>query len=218
MGANDENGSGDCWESLFTLVLIIRLLTRKPFPQLMPGIDKSTNYSISYNEHIERLDLSGPAQFFSALTIPPHHQLPHVAVYAPTFAGFAKYDAFMVVYDNVGNRTCCAYQLKTGKKRPKRKSNQPSGSAKKLKTEEEDENADGKEEDKSEDNSEGEGEDKSEGEEGKKMKKFWVEGDAPNRPRTTLPGWTCLNEAQVEAFFQGSSHFWTPAQLKKFVE
>jgi hypothetical protein len=112
---NESHLSGKAWQSLFLIVLLIRLVSLQFDPSIIPL--KKLNYSISFNnlmndgmpfENIE--DLS-----FLVQCMKEPQRYPHVAVYYPRNARFVKFDIIVAVYERLGHRDLYAYQVKEGK-------------------------------------------------------------------------------------------------------
>jgi hypothetical protein len=124
---DSKNNSGDGWECLFLIVLLIRLATGQfdMIEYLEKNKSQFQNCPISYNDHYR--DGSNSAvlgtkiwPFLHAIVPPP--TFPHIVVYYPKDVSFECYDVIVATYDCRGEQTLLGYQLKQGKKPPTKKS------------------------------------------------------------------------------------------------
>jgi len=116
-----EESSGKAWESLFLLVVIIRVVS-KQFDKVILPLDFSMDYSISFNQFIGSdqkplVSIINVDEFIDDFTEPERY--PHVAIYQPKNASFPLFDLVIAVYDKAFSRKIYAYQLKEGKEIPK---------------------------------------------------------------------------------------------------
>lgn len=116
-----KTGSGDSWEGVWGVALIIRVLTHQQHP-LLP-IQALRHCTVSYNQHWRQPETSPPfpdvqqvSDFVAGLQAPP--EFPHVAIYYPPHASFATYDLIVAFWDNDRNRHLYGYQLKEGREIP----------------------------------------------------------------------------------------------------
>mmetsp|Transcript_22762 Transcript_22762/g.32681 ORF Transcript_22762/g.32681 Transcript_22762/m.32681 type:complete len:537 (+) Transcript_22762:613-2223(+) len=118
-----EKLSGKAWESLFLLVVIIRVVSGKFDEVILPLMNNlSMDYSISFNQFIDTdqkvlEDIVDVDEIVGCFTEPDRY--PHVAIYQPTNASFPLFDLIIAVYGKTGSRKLYAYQLKEGKEIPK---------------------------------------------------------------------------------------------------
>ena len=113
--------SGDAWESLFVIGLLIRCMANDFETSLLPILsdyDYALSFSVSLNENLEIVNKTfGHMKTCDALIdkmkIP--HQLPHISIYYPTHAQFQDYDVIVAVYRSANHRQLYGYQLKEGK-------------------------------------------------------------------------------------------------------
>jgi hypothetical protein len=114
--------SGNAWESLFIIVLLIRCLSRQFTTSLLPVQDERlASSSVSVNEYfLSKTKTFGQIndldEFVSCFTTPP--DLPHIVIYHPTHAQFETVDVIVAVHYTASDRELYAYQLKEGKTYP----------------------------------------------------------------------------------------------------
>jgi hypothetical protein len=112
--------TGEAWESLFLIVLLIRLATYQFDTVLLPMNSRLFDgCCISYNDFFN--NNSGPngtsvVDYVASMKTP--ETLPHIVVYFPSHAQFETYDVIVAAYDEEGTRSLFGYQLKEGKKCP----------------------------------------------------------------------------------------------------
>ena len=115
--------SGDAWEALFVVVLLLRAVTQQFDSTIFPLQHLSScECSVSFNDP---LDLHGKAfelysvvdELVTSIIAPAH--FPHVAVYFPTHASFEEVDVIVAVWQNASCKELYGYQLKEGKEQPK---------------------------------------------------------------------------------------------------
>jgi hypothetical protein len=113
--------SGDSWECLFIIVVLIRCLSGKCDDVVLPLPSESEDCTVSYNELFDRnvdfatADLNA---FVGAIRMP--QTFPHAAIFYPSHAGFPLYDVIVAYFDMNRVRTLYGYQLKEGKALPKK--------------------------------------------------------------------------------------------------
>jgi hypothetical protein len=115
------NSSDKAWEDLFLIVLLIRLATTQWDPIFLPL--NISGYSISLNTNITHAGKPyGKIDdvYFQVKCMETPKQFPHVSVYYPNNAGFNMYDVVLAVYHSKDDRDLYGYQLKEGKKIPKK--------------------------------------------------------------------------------------------------
>jgi hypothetical protein len=116
--------SGEAWEALFVIVLLIRVASHTFDESIFPRpLNFPDQYSYSYNklfcdkpngkalEEVHKLE-----EYISCLKTPDN--VPHIAVYYPQHSNFEKYDVIVAAYDEYRNRVLYGYQLKEGAKTP----------------------------------------------------------------------------------------------------
>jgi hypothetical protein len=114
--AKDNDGQG--WKHLFIITLLIRVLSNRNHT-LLPIPDDFHNCTVSYNCFCGSLDdVKTSNGLLRKLTVPS--QLPHIAVYVPTHATFELYDVIVVTYAADKDRQVYGYQLKQGRRMPKK--------------------------------------------------------------------------------------------------
>ena len=123
--------SGDAWESLCVIVLIIRIVTRQPKitaeVDLLAGqfsAESRCTYSVSYNEHFQKHSnfeaCVNLEQLKGIIRHPPN--FPHVSIYYPSHARFLMYDAIVVLYESEICAPCfIGFQMKEGRELPTRR-------------------------------------------------------------------------------------------------
>ena len=110
--------SGDSWEALFLIVLLVRCLSRKFDDMILPLIDIPDEAPICYNRpysgnHFHSTD---PSEFLSGIPLAGRSS---VSLYWPGHAKFENYDIVVAVWDNEGQRSLYGYQCKEGSSLPK---------------------------------------------------------------------------------------------------
>jgi hypothetical protein len=113
-------GSGDGWETLFVVALLIRLVARLDDDILHIGELERLNCSVSFNKPFDGMfeKAKSVKDLIAGMVMP--QSVPHVAVYYPSFAAFQTYDVIVAVYNAARVRTLRGYQLKEGKALPDR--------------------------------------------------------------------------------------------------
>ena len=120
-----KENSGDAWEALFVITLLIRALTNEFDEVVLASTDFSSpeGWTVSYNLHYDHSvqpfmsfsDCRNATDLIKRMEVPP--SVLHIAVYYPPHAQFEMYDVIVAVYDN-GHRTLLGYQCKQGKGAP----------------------------------------------------------------------------------------------------
>lgn len=115
--------SGDGWESLFVIALLIRSLTNDFHSKFFPSsLSSSSPCSVSYNRWTrssstpEFSQIINLTELFKYLPQPDHR--PHIDIYFPSFSNFQKVDVIFLFYDDKGGCHICLYQLKEGEEIP----------------------------------------------------------------------------------------------------
>jgi hypothetical protein len=120
-----KDQSGDGWESLFVVVLLIRALSAK-FDTKVLSLDAATFTGCSVSLNTPFLlpvgktfgEISDVEEFVEGIGQPAHH--PHIAVYFPTHAQFELYDVIVAISHSGVHMEKFGYQLKERKKLPKK--------------------------------------------------------------------------------------------------
>ena len=97
-----KKDSGEDWESLFIVVLLVRLLSNTM--NIFFTLNRDESYSVSFNTYFNSRDKSFESftevDDFAANIRPPPN-FPHVSVYYPTHAKFEELDIILAVWKNV---------------------------------------------------------------------------------------------------------------------
>jgi hypothetical protein len=102
-----KSGSGDGWEMLFIIALLIRIKTGLFYKEVCPYFDEMpAECTFSYNQHCNARPL-GLKKNYSQITevseylscIPISHPGSHIAVYYPQHSSFKTYDIFVCVFE-----------------------------------------------------------------------------------------------------------------------
>jgi hypothetical protein len=101
-------GSGEGWECIFSLALLIRIVTDKAHP-LIPFLDNMQNYGVSFNFRFNS-DANSVGDVLKGLK--PPDSFPHINVCVPSSAAFDSYDMLVVVSDAPNRRRIYGYQMK----------------------------------------------------------------------------------------------------------
>jgi hypothetical protein len=110
--------SGDAWEALFTIVLLIRCLCGKFNGRLLPlsGDFASVRYNTPYlGDNFFSKKLS---EFLDGVPVSGGNSLPAISVYYPGHAKFETYDVIVAAWDAAGTRSLYGYQCKEGSSIP----------------------------------------------------------------------------------------------------
>jgi hypothetical protein len=114
---NAKDYSGEGWEALFVISLLIRSITKEFDTALFPPLGRQLNVNVSYNNPFKGEVTFGEIKkvddFIKSLSEP--ERFPHIAIYWPTHAQFEHYDVIVAVYTGNSNRQLYGYQLKEGK-------------------------------------------------------------------------------------------------------
>jgi hypothetical protein len=118
---NAAHSSGKSWESLFFIVLLIRLASRQFDPLFLP-FEMLAEYSISINTNLTTAGIAfetieDVSILVKCINKPLHY--PHVAIFFPSNAKFEKEDIIVCVDKSPQHRILFGYQLKEGKDIPK---------------------------------------------------------------------------------------------------
>ena len=107
-----KEASGEAWESLFVIALLLRCLGDHFEDVVFPLKESQFKTDVSYNELLRGglNDLRSAEDLVKRLERPK--QFPHIAVYYPNHTQFQGLDVVVAVYDKAGNRTLYGYQLK----------------------------------------------------------------------------------------------------------
>ena len=120
-----KDSSGDAWESLFLIVILIRSVVRK-FDEDILHLDPQAfeGCSVSFNKpfKVSGADLNAikkPSDYISHFDVPSH--FPHIAIYRPNNAQFNEVDLIVVCWVNQEKKLTYGYQLKEGSEDPEKK-------------------------------------------------------------------------------------------------
>ena len=118
---NAKAESGDGWESLFVIVLLIRAVTGQ-FSALLPlSLELIGPYEVWCNlyksSEILWEDVKTLEQLSKGMKTPP--KLPAIVIYYPPNNKFEVYDVIVVAYSDDGRKDLYGYQLKEGKNKPR---------------------------------------------------------------------------------------------------
>jgi hypothetical protein len=113
--AEAKERSGDAWEELFVIMLLIRILTNRFLPPLVPESARVTTNNVSY-ETLPWSKCKNVADLISTIKKPDCY--PHTAIFYPYRAEFEKYDVIVVCFVSPQHREIFGYQLKKGKNIP----------------------------------------------------------------------------------------------------
>lgn len=116
---NAKGSSGDVWEALFVLTILIRCLSGE-FDECLLPFPAAANLTVTYNELLNfNICQYGDMKTLSQLRqmIPkPHSGITnHIIVYYPYHVQFERYDVIVAFYDKYGTRMLYGYQLKEGR-------------------------------------------------------------------------------------------------------
>jgi hypothetical protein len=111
--------SGDGWEALFVMALLVRSKAKLFKTSLLPlRKDLLSDAHVSFNKpFLGNADFGEIKQFdkfIESLILPS--TFPHIAIYMPTHAQFERYDVIVAVYYSIYDRKLYGYQLKEGNK------------------------------------------------------------------------------------------------------
>ena len=95
-----DKSDGRAWEKLFTIGILIRLLGGEFHDTLMPF--KKIKYEVSFNLNDACIDLNDchHIEEVKARLRRNFKTYPHIAVIAPPFLRFEKYDLFIVIFES----------------------------------------------------------------------------------------------------------------------
>jgi hypothetical protein len=119
--------SGDAWEALFVVVLLIRALAGLFYDSIFPlqplaFSGCSVSFQEPFNIRNKSFESYCTVDDFVDSILPPSNY-PHVAVYFPTHASFEEVDVIVAAWPRASSRELYGYQLKEGKNLPKKKAN-----------------------------------------------------------------------------------------------
>jgi hypothetical protein len=107
--------SGDGWEALFVITLLIRSKAECFGTSLLP-LEMVHVVNVTFNEPFKGIvpfgEIKQVDEFIEALVEP--ELFPHIAIYWPAHAQFEHYDVIVAVYTARGSRKLYGYQLKEG--------------------------------------------------------------------------------------------------------
>lgn len=107
--------SGDAWEALFLIVLIIRCITRQFLQEVVPLVALPREVEVWYNgPYTPNGDFfsTDPRRFLAGI---PMDEKKKIGIYYPPHARFNTYDVILAYWDGGGARFLFGYQLKEGK-------------------------------------------------------------------------------------------------------
>mmetsp|Transcript_28332 Transcript_28332/g.77783 ORF Transcript_28332/g.77783 Transcript_28332/m.77783 type:complete len:642 (+) Transcript_28332:160-2085(+) len=118
--------SGDSWEALFLIVLIVRCLTKSfdskvvPLGALTSG-DTHVDYNRPLNANVDFFQENDPLAFVGGIPLRSWAPAgtPAISIYYPGHARFEDYDIILAFWDSDGKRLLYGYQLKEGSTIPK---------------------------------------------------------------------------------------------------
>ena len=116
---SSQENSGDHWEYLFLIVLLIRCIARKSDESvLLPSFDnlgyERTRFQRPYRG--KQFDTTSVNSFVKGIGEPDTY--PHLAIYYPNNAYFKLYDVVVAYFECAKNRELYGYQLKIGRGDP----------------------------------------------------------------------------------------------------
>ena len=186
---NAKEKSGDAWESLFVITLLIRCLTCEFDDVLLPlGKNDSQLYdlqhcSVSFNSYFKSAnktfgEFMNVDDFVSCFVKPD--KIPHIAIYHPMHANFNMLDVIVAVYYDDTTRELYGYQLKEGERTPPKSSDVTLSDGNLMKT------------------------------------TFWLRGKPSLLKQTKkLHNWIVPSDDAVDVFFGESGKHWTPKAWNK---
>lgn len=127
--SSQKSKSGDAWEALFLIVLIIRCVTGMfddtvlPLGPFMvagrrPLVDCDAPFK---HGQVDFYEEENPVTFVDGIPhkSPVKERVPAISIYYPGAARFKAYDMILAVWDFEGNRYLYGYQLKEGSEVPR---------------------------------------------------------------------------------------------------
>ena len=110
--------SGDSWEALFLIALLVRCLSRKFDDMILPLVDIPDEAQIRYNKPYSgnHFYSENPSEFISGVPVAGRSS---VSLYWPGHAKFENYDIVVAVWDDEGQRSLYGYQCKEGSSLPR---------------------------------------------------------------------------------------------------
>ena len=112
--------SGDAWEALFLIVLIVRCMTLTFDPTVVPLENVIlSDVKVEYNRPLHGVNFfleRDPLQFVGGIPLRSWAPAgtPAISIYYPGHARFEAYDCILSCWDSEGKRTLIGYQLKEG--------------------------------------------------------------------------------------------------------
>ena len=123
---SSKGQSGDAWEALFVVVLLLRAVTQQFDSTIFPlqhltytNSDCSVSFQQPFDLHGRVFESHCVVDVFVASIIAPAY-FPHVAVYFPTHTSFEEVDVIVAVWQNASSKELYGNQLKEGKQLPKK--------------------------------------------------------------------------------------------------
>jgi hypothetical protein len=118
--------SGDAWEALFIIVLLIRCLCGEFYECLLPLSGFGESARVRYNEPYagNKFFSKDLSEFIDGVPVPGGESLPAISVYYPGHSKFEVYDVIVAAWDADGNRRMYGYQCKEGGSIPRGFANQ----------------------------------------------------------------------------------------------
>jgi hypothetical protein len=115
---NSKEKSGDGWEALFVLTLLIRAVSGHLRCDLLPSYSRSDqDLSVSYNTLCSNLtSIKTLDQLLEQIQRPKTY--PHISIYYPNHAQFEQYDVVVFSYDDANTCFSQGFQLKEGNSVP----------------------------------------------------------------------------------------------------
>ena len=119
--------SGEAWEALFLIVLMVRCLTQELDEDIVPFLSQTgdnlrVDYGYPYTGYRGEFFLEkNPLKFIEGIPLESWAQDggTAISVYYPGHARFEAYDIIVAFWDSTGNRHLYGYQLKEGSEVPK---------------------------------------------------------------------------------------------------
>jgi hypothetical protein len=116
---------GKAWENLFLAALLIRIVAQENHSLLNTDFwqqeKPDPQYTLGWNDFAEGktkpVEVKDASKYLEYI---PEKRCKHISVYRPEIATFEKYDIFLVVWDEEGQRSITGYQLKEGMGEPKK--------------------------------------------------------------------------------------------------
>eukprot|EP00978_Attheya_sp_CCMP212_P016354 scaffold42769_cov63-Attheya_sp.AAC.1 len=121
-----KSESGDAWEALFLIVLLVRCLCGAFDSPILPLNGLGEIACVQYNTPFsgETFFSKKVGKFISGIPVDGGERLPAVSVYYPGNSNFETYDVIVATWDSVGNRQLYGYQCKEGSNIPEKFANE----------------------------------------------------------------------------------------------